>query len=519
VVPPVPLAVGIGIVLATLTAGSCTRADRAARDSSTVTILFESDDYVFGPRRDDTPKFLVFLSLTADRDGGDRLAERWEHSDDYRTWTIHLRRDVRWHDGVPVTAHDVAFTLALMRHPEILEHAPDAYTVTVLDDYTLEITYRRPREELDGWQVYYPKHLLEDLDPAAFYGWDFWHQPIGNGPYRVVRRVPGTLFELEANPDFYKGKPSIDRVVLRLGGTSKLAELTSGAVDIASYLRQTDIQKLADDPRFQIYHTFVYSEPVAIHWNHRHPFLAEPMVRRALTMAIDRKELFALLGFPEELPTFDGMGHWRRAAYQFRDGSLGKPLPHDPAAADRLLTEAGWADTDGDGVRERDGLTAELTMLAGEGGILETRELAVYFQDQLRRVGVRMDIEPLDSRAGWQRYREGRFDAFMRSFRFDAEDLLEADWFGDRSPIGYSNPDIVERLRRINATADSAEQDALYRELYPVFRRDVPVTFLFPWAETFAAHRRLRGMRPDDRRPGQRNPIRALEDLWIEEPR
>ena len=489
-------------------AAACGRADQRAHATSTVTVLFESDDYVFGPSRDDWPKFLVFLALVDNQ--RPRLAERWEHSDDYRTWTIHLRQDVRWHDGVPVTANDVAFTLDLMRHPEILQASPDAYTVAVLDDHTVSITYRRPQEELAGWQVYYPKHLLENLDPAEFFRWEFWKQPIGNGPYRVERRVSGTLFELAANPDFYDGKPAIDHVVLRLGGTSKLAELTSGAVDIAAYLRQTDVQKLADDPRFEVYHTFVYSEPAAIHWDHRHPFLADATVRRALTMAIDRKELLALLAFPEDLPTFDGMGHWRRAAYQFRDGSLGEPLPHDPAAAQRLLDAAGWVDADGDGVRERDGQRAEFTMLARQGGILETLDPIVYLQDQLRHVGVRMAIQPLDRRAAQQRYRDRDFDALIRSFRFDPADLLEWEWFGKGSPIGYENPAIVGYLRKINATPDSAEQDALYRELYPIFRRDVPVTFLFPWAETFALHRRIKGLGPDPP-----NPIAALEDLWI----
>lgn len=491
---------------------ACRGGERSAGDAGTVTLLFPSNDYVFGPGQDDTPKFLVFLPLVDDVNREGRLAERWEHSADYRTWTVHLRPGVRWHDGQPVTADDVAFTLDLMRHPAILEHAPDAYTVRVIDDATVEITYRRPREELGGWQVFYPKHLLDDLDPANFFNWEFWKQPVGNGPYRVVRHVPGALFELEANRDFYAGAPTIKRVVLRLGGTSKIAELTSGGADIVSYLRQADIQKLAADDRFRVYHTFVYSEPVAIHWNHRHPFLTDPLVRQALTMAIDRKELFALLGLPGDLPTFDGMGHWRRAADQFRDGSLGEPLPHDPTRAARLLTKAGWIDADGDGIRERRRQPAEFTMVAAEGGILETLEPVIYLQDQLRRVGVNMEIQPLDNRAARQRYRDGAFDAYITSFRFDPSDLLQADWFGDGSPIGYRNPVIVDRLERINATADPDRQDTLYRELYPIFRHDVPVTFLFPRTETFAAHRRIQGIGPDEP-----NPIRALEHAWIEE--
>ena len=501
-------AVALTLLISTI---ACAGPNRGERDASTVTLLFENNDFVFGPSQDDSPKFLIFLSLTDDGMGQGRLAERWEHSSDYRTWTVHLRRDVRWHDGAPVTAHDIAFTLDLRRHREVLLDAPDAYTVEVIDDYALEITYRQPRDELAGWPVYYPKHALEDLDPAEFFEWEFWKQPIGNGPYRVVRHVPGIMFELEANPDFYEGKPAIDRVLLRLGGTSKVAELMSGAADIVSYLRQTDIQKLAGDDRFEVHHAFVYSEPVAIHWNHRHPLLGDARVRRALTMAIDRKELFALLGFPADLPTFDGMGHWRRARSQFRDGSLGTPLLHDPAGAARLLEDAGWVDLDGDGVRERDGLAAQLTMVASERGILETLDPVIYMQDQLRRVGVRMEILPLDYSAAGQRFRDGDFDAIVRSFRFDPHDLLEADWFGVGSPVGYQNPTIVALLQAIDATADAEEQDALYRELYPIFRREVPVTLLFPWAETFATHRRLRGIGAE-----QPNPIRALEDMWIE---
>lgn len=491
---------------------ACGDIDRSGRDASTVTVLFESNDYVFGPSPDDWPKFLVFLPLVSDDAQVGRLAERWEHSPDYRTWTIHLRRGVRWHDGVPVTAHDVEFTLDLMRHSEVLRHAPDAYTVTVLGDYTLEIEYRQPREELGGWTVYYPKHLLEDLDPAEFFSWEFWKRPVGNGPYRVVRHVPDTMFELEANSDFYEGKPAIERVILRLGGTGKMAELMSGSVDIVAYLRQTDIRKLADDPRFQVYHQWAYSEPVAIHWNHRHPLLGDPRVRRALTMAIDRRELFDLLDLPDELPIFDGLAHWRRAHRQFQDSALGEPLPYDPTAAERLLEAAGWIDIDGDGVRERAGRRAEFTMLAGAGGILETLEPVIYLQDQLDRVGVAMEIQPLDNRAAFQRYRASDYDAFITSFRFDPADLLEADWFGDGSPIGYRNPQIVERLRAIHGTAEPEAQDSLYGELYPIFRNDVPVTFLFPWTETFAAHRRIRGLGLE--RP---NPIQAMEDLWIEE--
>lgn len=156
---------------------------------STLTILVQGDEHVLSLWWDVPPKFVVFLPLVTRNAQGElegALARRWEHSADFRTWTIHLRTDVRWHDGVPFTAHDVKFTLDLLPHPEVLWASPNAYRVTVLDDTTYTITYRDRGygSPLDEWTVYYPRHLLEGLDPADVGEWEFWLRPVGNGPYR-----------------------------------------------------------------------------------------------------------------------------------------------------------------------------------------------------------------------------------------------------------------------------------------------------------------------------------------------
>ena len=144
--------------LAAVLASGCGAGDETPEDrTSTITVLFDSDDYVLGPARDDSPKFLVFLPLV--RGYASRaqplLAEHWEHSPDFKTWTFHLRHDVRWHDGVPVTARDVAFCLELFAHPEVLwRGAEHVQAVSVPDDHTLIITWKEPMgpdEVLDGW--------------------------------------------------------------------------------------------------------------------------------------------------------------------------------------------------------------------------------------------------------------------------------------------------------------------------------------------------------------------------------
>lgn len=507
---------------------ACGRPDFPANDASaiangsespsTLTILFESDDYILGPGRD-TPKFLMFERLV--RGYGSKatpgLAERWEHSDDYYTWTYLLRDDVRWHDGIQVTAHDVAFTLGLFRHPAVKLHgfAHLIDKIAVPDNHTLELTFTRPtgpEAALSGWPVFYPKHLLQDFDPEEFFAWDFWTHPIGNGPYRYVRGVPNTMIELEANPDYFEGEPPIDRVVLRLSTANMVTELLSGNVDAAYYVKPADVPKLAADPRFRLYFQWITAEPQAIHWNHRHPFLADALVRRALSHAVDRREIARVLGLPDEMPLVGGLSPDDRAPDLYREGRLDPGFAFDPSLAARLLSQQGWVDSDGDDVREREGIPAQFMFLARQDGILATLELAVLLQDQLRAVGVEMEILPVESTPWHPRFRAGDFDAIIHDVRNVPGDLLREDFFGDGTRIGYRNPEVVQLLEALVLELDPASQDALYSRINEILVRDVPVTFLFPYYEVYVAHRDIHGLRT----PERPEPIGAIMDLWIQ---
>ncbi len=361
--------------LALAALGCGRRGDQARTQHSTITVLDPDDERVLSPEYDEPPKFLVFLPVVSRNAKGElegQLAQSWQHSPDYRTWTIHLRKGVRWHDGVPVTAHDVKFTLDLYTHPAVLWVPPDAYAVTVLDDRTYTITYQRrigpgrgaagsPGE--DDYTVYWPKHLLEKLDPKEIYNWEFWTHPIGNGPYRYVRHVPKTMMEFEANPDYYRGKPKIERVVLKFGdpsGPGAVTELLSGNVDVVLDINRMHLVKLRGDPRFRAYDALSGGAVILILWNQRHPPFRDPKVRRALTLAINRRELHQVLNLPEETPTFDVIFTER----QFRRDEFPEPLPYDPELAKRLLDEAGWRDEKGEGLRQRGGRPFRFAALA-----------------------------------------------------------------------------------------------------------------------------------------------------------
>jgi peptide/nickel transport system substrate-binding protein len=484
--------------------------DRASEEKSTITVLSGGSDNERTIRYlTDTLVFLPLARLNEKGELAGKLAESWEHSTDYRTWTIHLRRNVRWHDGVPVTAHDIKFTFDLWKHPDILE-GRRIESVTVLDDNTLTITYKK----VPLWALYwlpgldvicYPKHLLEDLDPAEYYEWEFWKHPIGNGPYRLVRHVPKTMIEFEAFPDYYRGKPKIERVVIKWGASS-LTELVSGNVDVMSRINRIDALKIAEDSRFRIYYQ-VWDDVLSltvILWNQHHGLFRDPMVRQALTMAINRRELPRVLHMAANLPVTD-VPYTSR---QYWKGELLEAWPYDPDKAKDLLENAGWHDIDGDGVREQDGKEFSFKV------ITEEEAAAVYVQSNLSKVGIKMEVVTLNGAVLRNRVREGDFEA---AITYLENDFLRSDglhfFCGEESPIGFHNPRITEGFDIAKNTMNPDEIDAVFRELMPIFQAELPWTFLTLDVQTYLAHRKIKGLSS----PFRANPVYHMEHLWIEE--
>ncbi|MGH7564723.1 MAG: ABC transporter substrate-binding protein [Gemmatimonadota bacterium] len=476
-----------------------------------MTVAYCCRGEALNPRADTPARHLVFLPLVTRGANGElegKLAQSWEHSADWREWTYHLRPNVRWHDGVPVTAHDVEFTLNLLRHPDVLMLSPEFFeSISVLDDLTLRVRYAGPTFGFDWWLVYYPKHLLEGLDPKEFYKWEFWTNPVGNGPYRFVRYVPETAMEFEANPEYYPGKPRIERVVLKFVGDAALTELLSEKVDAVTDVDPSEIPKLAGDPRFRIFHRPHEYTVRGIYWQNDYSLFSDPQVRRALTLAIDRQELLQVMNLPRDFPIVDGPYTDR----QLHLGELPEPLPYDPERAQALLEAAGWRDRDGDGVRERDGQEFRFTAIAMADPGWE--ELTVYVQDRFRRVGVRMEIQTLAAGVVREKFYGGEFEAAFTWVRHFPGDLRHE--YGEDSPLGYVNSEVVALADRAALTADPDVQDRISRELTEIFRADLPVTRLFPHVTTVAAHRRILGLSS----PYQTDPVWYMEKLWLEEDR
>jgi peptide/nickel transport system substrate-binding protein len=487
----------------------------------TVRVLYSgANEHIFGPTWDDTPKFLIFQPLVtyeantcSDIVGG--LAARWEPSADWKTWTVELRPDVRWHDGVPVTSADIVFTVNLWKHPDVLFYgAAPVDSIVVLDSLRFRAFLKRPSDwPLDGWDVFYPAHLLEDLDPSEFHEWEFWTQPVGNGPFRYVRHIPETMVELEANPDYYLGRPSLDRVRIQFktGGQSQsgVVELLAGNVDVVSGLSPVEAGMLEEEPGLHAYYVYQALSTWLI-WNFFDPRFSDVGVRQALAHATDREELHRALGFPDGVPVTDGV------FFMCDPQNIRAPQPHayDLERARTLLADAGWRDSDADGVLDRDGVPFSFTLLLDR----RATSAAVFVQEQLRRIGVDMQLLALDWSVVNERFEAGDFEAIIVQ-RVTPERIIVAM----DSPLGQLDDELARAVNAAETEPDLDRRLQLWETAGNRYRDFAPAMFLHPWLSVLVADERIEGFGEPGTivpRMSWRHAFGGLEHLWIadEEP-
>jgi peptide/nickel transport system substrate-binding protein len=440
------------------------------------------------------------------------------------TWTYHLRSDVLWHDGAPFTAHDIAFTIDLYTHPDVLIGTPGRRLVTVVNDTTVTISYWSQRARIfgHGFNTYLPRHLLEHLDPTEYGEWDFQTElwpPVGYGPFRYVRHETKTMVELEPNPDWFGVRPKVDRLIIRFGG-DPVIEFEAGNVDASATLNPTTAFTLAARPDFD-YCLEPLWFPSVIYWNHRHPALSDIRVRQALSLAIDRRELATVRGFPADVALPDVLltprqrhsfnPDTRSADWEWPE-DVPSPTPRDTARAAALLEEAGWSDEDGDGVREKGNQELRFNLLTDGGGVRE----AVVLQEQFSRIGAQMEIETIVRSVGLDRFEAGDFDAALSGVGPQAyggpmfRALAGRPGEDQGRPVGYFNPRFAELVAAGEDWAGSLLEES-WLEMQLILRRDVVVTFLLPELRVTVFRQRVRGLLENNCE------LFRAEELWVEE--
>lgn len=495
------------VALVLLVTGSCLAggpgisAERRAEYGGTLVIGVANDADTFNPLFTESKLgqeigHLLLLGLADLNDKSEfepELARSWEHSPDYLTLTYHLRKDARWSDGVPITAEDVKFTYDVLMDSTVasprqgvLEYVKQ---VRARDEYTVvfEFSEAYPDQLFDTAGEILPAHVLRGVAPKDLRTHPFGRRPISSGPFILKKWQSQQYIELVANEHYFGGRPYLDRVIFKIvpDESNLLVQLKTGEIDMMLGVPPARAKALAAaNPNLALYpmagRVYYY-----LGYNNAHPLFADADVRRALTMAIDRKGLVRAL--------LHGFG---RICYgpippmlQWAYNEDIAEIPHDPDRAREILAAAGWADRDGDGWLDRDGRTFEFTILTNTGNQLRT-DLAVVIQNRFQQLGIRTKIQSLEWTSYLQKLRDPALQAYLggwsTAFNVDPTPIFHSSAVELFNYVHYANPEVDRLIEAGRKEMDRRRAAAIWKQFQEKIYHDQPYTFLF-WIDKIAA--------------------------------
>ncbi|MCC6712844.1 MAG: peptide-binding protein [Candidatus Dadabacteria bacterium] len=427
------------------------------------------------------------------------LAESWEISEDKLTYTFKIREGIKWHDGTPFTSADVVFSYKTIMNPKVdapqlRSYYQEIRDVEAIDDYTVKFTYARPyflALEFCGGMPIVPKHIFEKGDfntnPAG-------RSPVGTGPFKFVKWTTGREVVLEKNPDYWGEKPHINRIVFRIITDSSVAlqVLKRQELDVAS-LSPIQWEKQTGSPDFEKhFDKFSYFTPnySYIGWNSRRPYFADKRVRTALAHLVNRELILDKVMY--------GLGAIVTNPFYINSPEYDKsiePIPYDPAAARKLLEEAGWLDHDGDGIRDKDGVKFSFEFLI-PGGSETGEKIATILKEELDGMGIDMTIRKTEWAVFTTRLNERNFDAVTLAWSMGIESDPYQIWSSTQAEsgsnfIGFKNAEADRLIETARKEFDRDKRIKLYRRFSEIIHEEQPYTFLFCRKATVAVNKRF----------------------------
>jgi peptide/nickel transport system substrate-binding protein len=458
------------------------------------------------------------LNILDDKGFTPRLADRWTWSADSLRIAFHINPKARWHDGVPVRSNDVRFTIASTKDSTLGSPVKplisNVDSVSTADSLTAVYWFhtRTPQQFYDA--VYQlpimPEHIWKDIAPSGWRASEAARNPIGSGQYRFVRWIPRAAVELVADTANYRGRPKLTRLIWSIAPdfNTALTRFLSGETDFFEQLRPENLPEVAKHPelRIQRYHALQY---LFAQFNLRdpansarpNPIFGNRELRRALTMATDRativRSVYDTLALPALGPTV--------RAYPTTDQNL-QQIPFDLARARQILDSLGWRATDTNSVRSRNGRPLQFTLSVPATSKVRVR-LAVLLQEQLRRAGVKVDLEQLDFPVLMEKERKRLFDAALGQWSTQpSPGAVRGSWgtAGSRAASGnnygsYESPAFDAYVDSALASFDPARRKAYFTKAYDTIIQDAPAIWLAEPTPMVGYHSRLQlgALRPD----------------------
>lgn len=441
------------------------------------------------------------------------LAESWEVGDDKVTFTFHMRKNATFHDGTPVTADDVIYSMDRIMDtrvdaPVLRSYYVDCESYEKLDDYTVRVKWKKPyflALEWAGGAPVMPRHVLDD--GTDFNKHPFGRHPVGSGPYKFAEWQTGQKILLERYDGYWGEKPYVDRIYWKIitGDEVALRVMKKGELDFiprlspTQWMMQTSSREFLDrfNKLYYDYPTYNY-----IGWNQRNPLFQDKRVRQSLTMLLNReavrREIYHCLATIATGPFFPKNGYF--------DPGI-EPWPYDPARAKAQLIEAGWMDTDGDGIIDKDGVPFRFE-LSFTAGVPEWERLAIIYKEDLKKAGIDMQIRTLEWAVFAENVAQWKFDACAMSWALTSKPdsyqiwhSSQADIPGSSNHVGFKNEE-VDRLIELNrAEFDKDKRIEYCRQIHRIMHEEQPYTFNMVRMELSVVDKRFHDVVPYPVRP------------------
>ncbi|HKL13756.1 MAG TPA: ABC transporter substrate-binding protein [Halanaerobiales bacterium] len=358
---------------------------------------------------------LVFDGLVIRNSTGEivpNIAKSWDFSNDGKSITFHLKEGVKFHDGHELTTEDVAYTFRTILHPDYTGVRYGSYNsikgaqeyhdgnrdnvegIEIIDSYTIKFTTENSDATFMGnmQRGILPAHILKDIPVADLENLDFNSKPIGSGPFKLAEYVSQQYVTLEAFEDYHKGRPYLDKYMIRKVATDSVpVYLKRGQIDLVSLNNKEQFEELKRQENLKGF-TRVAEAFRYFGINQKHPLLQDKIVRQALAYGFKKDIIIQIL---------DGYGVIANGAIP--PSSWGytdevNKYEYNPQKAMQMLKEAGYVDRDGDGVRENEAgqeLKFELNTTSQDIRV----EISEIFQEFMKQIGVGVDVQLMEFNA------------------------------------------------------------------------------------------------------------------------
>lgn len=437
------------------------------------------------------------------------LADRWERASDGVTYTFYLNQDAKWHDGTDFSAADVEFSLAAQLNPETgsqytssVDEAVESYRV--IDENTVEIKSAGIRAAF-LFDLYVPvvaRHIWEGV-PAAEWAEDpgsTGQDPsrvVGTGPFRFVEWVQGDHATVERNDEYWDtvtGRvPVLDRFTMQVfpDETTLVQALRTGDVDFYDDVPPAEVEGLETTEGMNVvrYDTFDFGYYAYNLDPEKSTLFQQKEVRQALLQALDRDAIIEsiFLGLGEV-----AVGTQSILSAAYNPEAIENPYPFDLEAARGLLEQAGWTDSDGDGIVEKDGEPLRFEVIYTEG-VATYEQLVPYMQQQWREIGADMVPTPVPFPTLLEAFNETHeFDIVLLGFSWAADPDQKAMFASNQYEGGfnasrYSNPRYDELAQQADRELDPARRLQLLTEASAIAWNDLPIA-IYRFAEDVSAN-------------------------------